>query len=151
MGLLDKYQFVATTEEYAELAGIPFNPKGCCGVTAIKNGKVSGVCVLDNWTENACEIHMKVPDKWAFKHGYLEEIFNFIFCEADRGLVIATPKSDNNQLKRFVTDLGFKRVGVIPNGYKVGVDVEINILLKENCRYITHVISRNRRQRTATT
>jgi len=56
---------------------------------------------------------MKVPDKWAFKHGYLEEIFNFIFCEADRGLVIATPKSDNNQLKRFVTDLGFKRVGVI--------------------------------------
>jgi len=150
-GSLDKYHFVPVTEEHAKLASIDYEAGKSVGITAIKNGKVSGVCVLDSWTENACSIHMKVPDKWAFKHGYLEEIFNFIFCESGRGVVVASPRSDNAQLKRFVIGLGFKRVGVIPNGYKVGVDIEINILLKENCRYITNGISRFVRKRCSTT
>jgi len=140
VGLLDKYHFIPATAEHAQLHNMAFDDFSICGITAVKEGKIAAVCTLSEWTESSCSIHMVVLDQWVFKNGYLEEVFNFIFCESGRSVVIATVRSDNAQLKRFVNKVGFKRVGVIPDGYKVGVDYEINVMLKKHCRYITNGI-----------
>ncbi len=72
------------------------------------------------------------------KHGYPEEVFNYVFNTCDKGVVIGVTPSNNEQALKFNAHLGLTEIYRIKDGYDVGIDYVVQQLRKENCRYIEH-------------
>ena len=98
-------------------------------------GNVQAVCILDTWTENACQIHIYIKNPFVLKHGFQQEVFNFVFGSG-RELIVGVTPSDNHKALKFIRHMGFEDVTVIPDGYSKGVDFVITQLRKENCAWI---------------
>ena len=106
------------------------------GIVAInERGDMQACCVLDTWTENACQIHIYIKNPFVLKHGFQQEVFNFVFGSG-RELIVGVTPSDNLKALKFIEHMGFKHVATIPDGYSKGVDFVITQLRKENCAWI---------------
>ena len=106
------------------------------GIVAIDDfGEMQAACVLDTWTENACQIHIYIPNPFVLKHGFQQEVFNFVF-NSGRELIVGVTPSDNHKALKFIKHMGFTHVTTIPDGYEKGVDFIITQLRKENCDWI---------------
>ena len=44
-----------------------------------ENGELLAACMWDNWTANSVQCHFIVTDKAALKHGFVEEIADYVF------------------------------------------------------------------------
>ena len=73
-----------------------------------------------------------------FRHGFAEEVFNYIFNTAGRGVVIGVTPADNAPALKFNKHIGLVELYRIKDGYAQGVDYVVQELRKENCRYIEH-------------
>lgn len=105
------------------------------GITALKDGQISAVCLLDNWTLNSCIGHLWIDDPIVTRRGFLEEICGFVFGSG-REVILGFVPSDNEKALKFNAHLGFKELFRIKDGYKRGVDIVAIELRKSNCRYI---------------
>ena len=99
-------------------------------------GVPQAICVMDSWSYNSCMIHLWIENAFVLRHGFAEEVFNYIFNTCGRNLVIAVMPDDNEKVVRFNKHIGFKEVCRVKDGYKVGVDYVISECRKENCRYL---------------
>jgi len=71
------------------------------------------------------------------RHGFAEEAFNFVFSEeSGREVIVGVTPADNAKALKFIRNIGFEDQGVIPDGFKVGVDLIITTMRKEKCRWI---------------
>ena len=110
------------------------------GVTAIdpKRGPVA-ISLIDTWTENSCQIHMWIGNRMVLRHGFLEEVFGFIFGEdSGRNMTIGAFSSDNDKMLAFSKHVGFKEIARIPDAVEVGVDSVLTVMTKQDCRWIEH-------------
>ena len=107
------------------------------GITAKDEaGEVQAVCVLDSWSYNSCNIHIWINNPFVLKHGFAEEVFNFVFSEqSGRTKIIGVTPADNLKAVKFIKNIGFKEIYRISDGYKVGVDYVVTEMNKDNCRY----------------
>ena len=106
------------------------------GVIAVNdNGEMQAACILDTWTKNACQIHIYIKNPFVLKHGFQQEVFNFVFSSG-RELIVGVTPSDNAKALKFIRHMGFTDVTTIPDGYEKGVDFIITQLRKENCAWI---------------
>ena len=94
------------------------------------------ICVLDSWSYNSCQIHIWIESAFVLKHGFAEEVFNYVFNTCQRNMIIGVTPSDNPKALKFIKHIGFEELYRIKDGYKVGVDYVVTEIRKENCRYI---------------
>jgi len=110
------------------------------GITALdENDTPQAVCVFDSWSYNSCIIHIWINNPFVLKHGFPEEVFNFVFSEeSGRNKIIGITPSDNLKALKFIKNIGFKEIYTISDGFKVGVDYVITEMNKDECRYFSH-------------
>ena len=133
------FRFVASTIEHINLMG-KARPNVCedtRGITALDDSdKVQAVCILDSWSYNSCNIHIWINSPFVLKHGFAEEIFNFVFSEeSGRTKIIGVTPADNLKAVKFIKHIGFNEVYRVLDGYKVGVDYVVTEMNKDKCRY----------------
>ena len=133
------FSFVASTVQHIECMG-ESRPNICedtKGITALDGDNVpQAVCVFDSWSPNSCIIHIWINNPFVLKHGFAEEIFNYVFSEeSGRTKIIGITPSDNLKALRFIKHIGFKEVFRISDGCEVGVDFVVTEMNKDKCRY----------------
>ena len=107
------------------------------GIIALDDdGMPQAICVLDSWSFNSCQIHIWIENAFVLKHGFAEAVFNYVFNDCGRNIIIGVTPSDNEKALRFIKHIGFEEVSRIKDGYMVGVDYVVTEIRKENCRYI---------------
>jgi len=106
------------------------------GIIAWKDDKIVGGVVLDSWSFNAVNIHIALEDSHVMRHGFPEEVFNYIFNTCEKGVVIGVTPADNERALKFNKRVGLEELYRVKDGYKVGVDYVVQELRKENCKYL---------------
>lgn len=108
------------------------------GIVMYRDGDIVAGILLESWSHNSVTIHIRVDDPLAFKHGFAEECFHYIFIETNRGVLIGITPANNEASLRFNKHIGLREIYRISDGYDVGIDYVVQELRKENCRYIEH-------------
>lgn len=111
------------------------------GVVALNGDEIHAVAIMDSWTKNSCRIHVTVFNPFALKHGFQEEVFNFIFNTAGRKVIIGATPSDNKKALKFNAHMGFEELCRIENASEDGVDIIVTELRKENCKWIEQEVA----------
>lgn len=106
------------------------------GITAITPEGPVAICLLDTWTENSCQIHIWIGKPMVLRHGFLEEVFSFVFIQGERKSVIGITPSDNRKALRFNEHAGMKLVCRLPNIFSDGVDGIVTRMDRDECRWI---------------
>lgn len=106
------------------------------GIVVYRGKKLVGAVVMDSWSYNSCTIHIAIEDMLAFKHGFPEEVFKYIFETAGKGVVIGITPSDNLKALAFNKRVGLVEIYRIKDAYDVGIDYVVQELRKENCKYL---------------
>ena len=108
------------------------------GLSCYRDNTLVGVVGLESWSYNSVTIHLAIEDPLALKHGFQEEVFNYIFNTCDKGLVIGITPANNDRALKFNKNIGLVELYRIKDAYDVGIDYVVQQLRKENCRYIDH-------------
>ena len=114
-------------------------PRQCAdskGVVAIQDGKILAITILDSWTDNSCMIHIWIDNPIVLKHGYAEEVFDFVFNTGGREVIIGVTPANNPKALKFIKHIGFEEVARIPDGHERGVDFVVTTMRKENCKWV---------------
>ena len=122
-------------------------PRACedtKGIIAINHrNEPVAAALFDTWSFNSCQIHIWIGNPYVLRHGFAEEAFNFVFSEeSGREVIVGVTPADNAKALKFIRNIGFEDQGVIPDGFKVGVDLIITTMRKETCRWINKPLLR---------
>lgn len=132
--------FEALTPESWQAMPPEARPRRCedtKGIAVINDGLVVAVAVFDSWSENSCMIHIWIDNPLVLKHGFAEEIFEFVFSEeSGREVVIGCTPANNEKALKFIKHIGFEEIGRIPDGHERGVDFILTSMRKETCKWI---------------
>lgn len=144
--------FVKADLTHLECVEKEYRPKICedsVGIAAIdESGKVEALCMMDSWSYNSCQIHIWIDNPFVLRHGFAEEVFEFIFSkESGRTKAIGITPSDNQKARKFNAHIGFREIAVVKDGYKQGVDYIVTELNKNECKWIAQPKKRRRRRR----
>lgn len=105
------------------------------GIVAISEGVAVGLAICENWTATSVSVHLAVFKPMLLRHGFFEEIANFVFGTAGREQMIGFVPSDNVKALKLNENIGFKRIGLIPDGFDSGIDTVIMALKSGDCRF----------------
>ncbi len=100
-----------------------------------ENGNRLGVCICDTWTENSVVIHQAVLTPMLLRHGWLEELADYIFNTAGRKLVIGLVPSNNEAALKLNDHIGFTETYRIKDAIADGVDTVIMEIRAEDCTW----------------
>lgn len=108
------------------------------GIIAGANGGFIEAAVLyDHWTLNAVQVHVYAPVlKTLFSKPFLHAMFSYPFVQCNRGLLVAVTPADQKGSLAVSGWLGFKEKYRIRDGWKLGVDMVLRELRREDCRFI---------------
>jgi hypothetical protein len=137
------FHFVPLNEFYWSQIPDEARPRSCSdtkGIVALNElDQMEAACVLDTWSHNACQLHMFIKNPFVLKHGFQQEIANFVFGETSgRELMIGVTPADNATALKFNKHMGMDEQFRIPNGYAKGIDYVVTTMTKEDCRWFTH-------------
>lgn len=106
------------------------------GIVALnERGEMQAVCVMDTWSHNAVQIHMWIKNAFVLRHGFAEEIANFIYGSG-RDLILGVTPADNKMALKFNKHMGMVEQFRIPDGYDKGIDYVVTVMRKEDCRWL---------------
>lgn len=114
----------------------PILTEGTKGVFAKRDGEFVAGTIFDNWTSTSAQIHVVVTDPIVFKHQYIQECMNYFFNTADREILIGITPSNNKRALKFNRHVGLKELFRIRDGFMFGVDLVVQELRKDDCRWI---------------
>lgn len=106
------------------------------GIVAEDDRGIMAMVVIQNWTPGAVSLHSWIPRPIALRHGYLEEVFRYLFEKCNRSVVFGPVPANNIKAQRFNAHIGFEKVAEIPDGYDAGVPIQIWQMRRENCRWL---------------
>lgn len=106
------------------------------GVVAVKDDDPAAACIMDNWTENGCNIHIIITNPMVLRHGFLEEAFDYIFNVRDKRMVWGFTPSNNEAALKFIEHAGMQEQFRMENASSDGVDFVVTRMLKEDCRWL---------------
>jgi hypothetical protein len=107
------------------------------GIIAERDGKIVGVVMFDNWSYSAAQVHIKIEDPLVFKHGMHYEVCRYVFLHAGREQMIGLVPANNKKALKLDKHFGFKEIFRLEDGYKVGEDMVIMRMTKDECQYLT--------------
>ncbi len=107
------------------------------GVCVLEEESI-GACVLyDHWAHNSVQVHVFAPSLRALFHAdTLREIFRYPFVLADRAVLVAVTPADQRGSLAVSGWLGFREKYRIRDGWKVGVDMVLKELRREDCKFL---------------
>ena len=91
--------------------------------------------VFEKWTEASVHAHVIVVNPLVQRHGFIEEVMDYVFNVAGRKVIIGTVPADNEAALKLDEHIGFKEVARIPDGAYAGVDMVVLTLRPEHCPY----------------
>lgn len=114
---------------------LPYNPTS--GLRGITYGDGLAVVAYDNWTHNSVFIHCwsKATSPW-FDRRFLREMFRYPFEICGKGLVIGCTQGDNTPVLEFGRRVGFVEKYRVKDGWKLGTDLVIQEMRREDCRWL---------------
>ena len=109
-----------------------------CGVMAvdIETGENVAAAIFDHLLHNSAQVHIMIDKPMVLKHGFMEEVADFIFNFMGKGVVLGLTPASNTAAIKFNKHAEFKEVCRIPNGFREDVDLVMFQLLKEECTYL---------------
>ena len=102
------------------------------GIVAWRDQEILAMVLLDTWSKNSCQIHVAIDSPIVLRHGYKEEVLDYVFQTCDRGMIIGVTPSDNKKALKFNDHIGFVEVYRIKDAHEVGIDLVVQELRKED-------------------
>ena len=101
--------------------------EGTNGIVAFDRdtAKTLAVLVAQEWTYTSCTVHQVILNPLVIRHGWFQEIADWLFDRANRLVLYAPVPSDNEKAIKFNSKLGFKEVVRLKDAYDRGVDFVI--------------------------
>lgn len=90
------------------------------------------IFVAQEWTGTAAQVHQVILNPMVLRHGFYQEISDYMFSRAGRKLLLATVPSDNRKALSLNRKLGFTEVARIKDGFDMGRDMVIMQLRRED-------------------
>jgi hypothetical protein len=106
------------------------------GLMAYDDTGIVGACVADSFTVTTCIVHIAVINPMILRHGFLEQIAEYLFIHRDRRKIIGIVPSDNVKALKLNKHIGFEKVAQLADFYDVGVDYVILELERDKCRWL---------------
>lgn len=100
-----------------------------------ERGVVRGMVGYSGWTYTSVCMHVCIEAPGALK-ALLRAAFEYPFVEGSKRFVIGITPSDNAKALRFNKHIGFREVYRIKDGFADGVDLVVQELRREECRWI---------------
>lgn len=104
-----------------------------------ENGELLAACIWDNWTRNSVQCHFMVTDMAALKHGFVEEIADFVFNKQGKKFIYGMVPGDNEKAIKLNEHIGFTVKTRLEDAWADGVDYVVMELRKENCPYLSKI------------
>ena len=108
--------------------------KGIVAVDIGTNAPVA-VCVLDSWSHTSVQAHIRVIRKMALRHGFLEEVANYVYGTCGKEIIIGVVPGNNEAALKLDKHIGFVEKHRVKDGFDHGVDYVIMEMRKDDCRY----------------
>ena len=93
------------------------------------------IFLAESWTANSASIHGIILQRMVLRHGWLEEIADYMFTRAARKQLYTVVRDDNKRSLRLIEKLGFRQVARLEDAVANGIDYLIFELKRENCAY----------------
>lgn len=108
--------------------------EGTNGIVAFnrETHRTLAVLVAQEWTYTSCTVHQVILNPLVIRHGWFQEIADWLFIRAKRLALYAPVPSDNVKALKFNAKLGFKEVCRLKDAYDHGVDFVIMELRPED-------------------
>jgi len=101
-------------------------------------GVPQGVVLFDSWSSTAVTAHISIQNPLALRTLH-REAFRYIFETCGKMMMLGFTASDNIKAVRLNKHFGFTEIARIPDADRVGVDVIIFRMLREECRYLINL------------
>lgn len=88
----------------------------------------------DMWTPNSVQMHIWIPRPSLVTRTFIREGFRYPF--EYKGLVVGLTPGNNAAALHFNRRVGFKEVYRMKDAWDVGVDVVVQEMRKEDCRWL---------------
>lgn len=120
------------------LRTISYSPtSGFKGIVQVNDWlEIAAAVGYDNWTVNSVQMHVWVPRPKELSRKFVQEAFRYPMEFAGKGLVVGLTPSNNAAALHFNRKIGFKEVYRMRDAWDVGVDIVIQEMRKENCRWL---------------
>lgn len=118
-----------------ERVGLTPTPSARAIAAVAPDGRVRGMVLYDGWTENSVEAHMAVDTPAAWR-ALVRPAFEYPFVQGGRGVLIGRIRESNVASLRMATHLGFDVLARIRDGAKVGEDLVLVQMRKEDCPWL---------------
>jgi RimJ/RimL family protein N-acetyltransferase len=99
------------------------------------NGCLLAMVGYDGWMDNACQIHVALERPSALRH-VLRPGFRVPFVELGKGVLVAKVLSTNERSLALVKHLGFREVCRGKDWVRVGIDLVVHEMRREECRFL---------------
>ena len=99
--------------------------------------KTAALFIAQDWTHTSAQVHQIIIKPMVIRHGWFEEIADWMFNEAGRIKLIGLVPSHKPKAKSLNEKLGFKELCRIEDGYDRGIDYIVMELNREDCPYWT--------------
>ena len=92
-------------------------------------------CVFDTWTDNSVQTHLVITNATVIRHGFFEEIADYVYNVTGRKLMIGLVPSNLKKVIEMDKKIGFQELVTIPDAISDGVGVVVLTMTKEQCRF----------------
>lgn len=119
-------------------AAISYSPtKDFKGVKLERAGQLIILAGYDYWTPNAVQMHIWIPNPSGFSsREFIREAFRYPFEDGQRKIVVGVTPGDNALALEFNRRIGFHVKHRIIDGWADGVDMVIQELRRDECRWL---------------
>jgi RimJ/RimL family protein N-acetyltransferase len=104
-------------------------------IEAVDGDRIVGMVGYDDWTPNACSMHVAVDHPVAIRR-LLRDAFAMPFAQLGFGVVFGRVLSTNKAALKLDIHLGFKEVCFLSDAWAVGVGIHVLEMRREECRWI---------------
>jgi hypothetical protein len=100
-----------------------------------RDGKIAGMIGYDAWTENSVVMSIALENPACFR-SLVKPAFEYPFVQAKRGVAMCTIRASNTRSLELTKHTGFIEAYRIRDGIKVGEDLIVMEMRREDCRWI---------------
>lgn len=93
------------------------------------------IFVAEDWTQTAASVHQVILNSMVLRHGWFEEIAQYMFTEAGRKKLFAVVPDTHTKALRLNEKLGFTQVARLEDAVAEGIDYLVLELKRENCPF----------------
>ncbi len=119
------------------LSTISYSPtSGFKAIGQFCTGGLVAAVGYDHWTPNSVQMHIWIPYPKLVSKKFFREGFRYPFEMCGRGLVIGLTPGNNAAALSFNKRVGFKEVYRMSDAWDVGIDVVVQEMRREDCRWL---------------